>query len=335
MDKIGWFGSRSGYEMLPKFLPKKSICVTTRNGIVFRTLGKFYSLFNSLPPRNQSVSFAELEFLMRTVFHRETVRHILYGEPHLQFIGKQGNLPTSWIVTLHLPPSQWSDMDRNMLKSINSAIVLYQRDIPFFEEFVGSGRVRFVHYGVDSDFFSPQSSPPEKRVLFAGAYLRNTQMLGRVVKRLLATNPDINFDFLVPLHARRQEGISELEGHPSIKWHAGLSDEQLRELYRRSYLLLLPMNESGANTAIVESLACGLPIVTTDVGGIRDYGGNEVFPIVANNDDDHMLRLVDRYLSDPALRMDIAEKGRAFAEKTLAWPVVANEHYAAYVDLVN
>ena len=46
------------------------------------------------------------------------------------------------------------------------------------------------------------------------------------------------------------------------------------------------MNESGANTAVVESLACGLPIVTTDVGGIRNYGGNDLFPIVNNNDDE-------------------------------------------------
>jgi len=35
----------------------------------------------------------------------------------------------------------------------------------------------------------------------------------------------------------------------------------------------MPMKSSGANNAIVEALACGLTVVTTDVGGICDYGG--------------------------------------------------------------
>ena len=57
------------------------------------------------------------------------------------------------------------------------------------------------------------------------------------------------------------------------------------------------MSDSGANNAIVESLACGLPVITTDVGGIRDYGGGTIYPVVANEDDDGMIGLVEQYLS--------------------------------------
>jgi glycosyltransferase involved in cell wall biosynthesis len=93
------------------------------------------------------------------------------------------------------------------------------------------------------------------------------------------------------------------------------------------------MNESGANTAVVESLSCGLPVITTDVGGIRDYGGADIFPIVANDDDDAMIDLVEKYLDNSDLRNEVAISCRNFAEQKLAWSVVAQKHLEVYQKL--
>ena len=94
--------------------------------------------------------------------------------------------------------------------------------------------------------------------------------------------------------------------------------------------MLLPMSDSGANTAVVEALTSGLPIVTTDVGGIRDYGGGELFPVIANNDADGMASLVEEYLSKRAWRDEVGRRCRQFAEQNLAWPSVAQKHLEAY-----
>jgi glycosyltransferase involved in cell wall biosynthesis len=95
----------------------------------------------------------------------------------------------------------------------------------------------------------------------------------------------------------------------------------------------MPMEDSGVNTAVVEALACGLPIVTTDVGGIRDYGGGSVYPVVANNDDDAMIALVEEYLNNENRRNEVGEKCRAFAEQSLSWLLVAQKHIEAYKEL--
>ena len=113
-------------------------------------------------------------------------------------------------------------------------------------------------------------------------------------------------------------------------WHDGLGDPALRTLYQGATLLLLPLACAGAVNSILEALACRLPVVTTDVGGVPDYGGGTVYPIVAAGDDDAMVALVERYLAEPDWRQAVAARCRAFAVSTLAWPLVAAAHHDAY-----
>ena len=64
-----------------------------------------------------------------------------------------------------------------------------------------------------------------------------------------------------------------LKGDYADVGHQNVSDEKLRDFYQKSYLLLMPMESCSANNSLVEALACGLPVVTTAIGGIEDYGG--------------------------------------------------------------
>jgi glycosyltransferase involved in cell wall biosynthesis len=200
---------------------------------------------------------------------------------------------------------------------------------------VGKCQVQFVHHGVDTEFFKPdpsrRSGPP--RILYSGVYLRNEAMLVRAVKRLADKGRQVHFDLLVPQHRRNSPTLWPLLGHPAVSWHGGLNDNQLRALYQNAHLMLLPMNDSGANTAVVEALASGLPVVTTDVGGIRDYGGGSVFPLVANNDDEAMISLVEQYLENTSWREQTGRDCRAFAETHLAWPLIAQRHLNIYQGL--
>ncbi len=341
-DKIPWFGQHTGYEQLPRHLNADLRVVrsrTTRNQI---RLGRAYKRVKGWPWREDDVyAAAELRFWLESLWAPADVRHILYGEGHHHYLEHWKQAPANLVATLHHPPEQWPQQHPlflSNLRRLRSAIVLYRRDIEVFEQYVGAGRVHVILHGVDTEFFCPANEPVTyrtPRLLFAGQNGRNTDMLFRVITVLAQRHPDLVFDLLVRDTIRqRYRGLSQLTHHPAVRWHERISDDALRDLYRRSYLLLLPLDVCGATTAMVESLACGLPVVTTDVGGVPDYGGGSVYPIVANNDDEAMIELVERYLEQPSWRDDIAHRARAFAEQHLAWPLVAEQHLAVYRHLL-
>jgi glycosyltransferase involved in cell wall biosynthesis len=335
-DKIGWFGSHTGYEQLTSFITNRCKCsvISPRRGPMARYLGSTYARMHGRMGRG-AIDFSELEFRLGRQLGRHDRSHILYLEHHLNLLRSWPKAPPNLMGTIHLPAADWKPERLALLSRLSSAMVLYQKDISYFENHVGKGRVKFIHHGADTGFFKPDPAklqmPP--RILYSGVYLRNEPMLVQVIKRLAEKVSALRFDLLVPQHHRNSPALAPLLQHPAVTWHAGLNDEELRALYQRSYLMLLPMNNSGANTAVVEALASGLPIVTTDVGGIRDYGGGTVFPVIANNDEAGMIALVEKYVSEPAWHHETAKRCRQFAEATLAWPLVAEKHLRAYQEL--
>ena len=337
-NRVPWFGDHTGYQQLPRYMQKlvpDTVVIGSKNCLTEKVLGKAYSFYRGWNERNQPDAAAEFRFL-RANGVAVPARHILHFEEHYLFFDRWERAPREFIATLHIPRHQITPGELDGIKRLSSAIVLYRRDTEYFEDLVGTDRVRFIPHGVDIDFFRPRRVTPQpNKFLFSGHYLRNTAMLARVVARLAEKHRGLEFHLLVPEAFRHFEGLEALKGRNDVVWHHNLNDDQLCELISSSYLVLLPMSDSGANTAIVEALACGTPIVTTDVGGIRDYGGGTLFPVVPNDDDGAMVDLVEEYLNSTARRTEVSRACREFAVRELAWPLIAKRHLEIYEELAN
>ncbi len=337
VDHYPWLAKHAGFSLLPKALELNGCSNTVtrpRSGLLARAIGKSYSTWKRFPPRDQAAAASEAEFLLRMRLSQNP-GHILFLESHLQYLSSPSK-STRWIGTIHLPRRCWKSSDLELLRALPGVFVLCDYMREQFDDIFDCSQVKVLPQGVDALFFKPGDQTPESRphrLLFVGAWLRNTAMLARLVPEIIRRFPGVIFDLVVPLHARNDEAIQLLQKHPAVRWYHNLSDEDLRARYQEATAMLLPMQDGGANNAVVEALACGLPIITTDTGGIRSYGGGTVFPIVKNDDDLSCLDLIATYLTDPEYASAISQKSRAFAETTLDWTVAAREYLGAYSSL--
>lgn len=340
-DQPAWYGNRSGYyAQLPRAVAERGHdvrTITPCRGTAYRLAGKTWSLLFGLPKRRQSVTVDEVRFHSRWLPRPRTIGVILSIEEHLPALAYWRRSPARLIGTIHFPRAQWTADQAAWLRRLRSAVVLSRADIEFFASLVGADRVRFAYHGVDVEFFTPDGRSQEAierpLLLCVGQFGRDFRQLARVAPVILEKVRDAELTIVLAPHVRANDLLPGLMAHPRVKVLSGLTDEALRDLYRRARLLLLPMVFASASNAVVEALACGLPIVSTDVGGMRDYGGGAAFPVVPRHDDaafiDHAVSLAG---NEGALRTASADM-RAFAVKHLPWAQVADDHLRLYHEL--
>ena len=109
-----------------------------------------------------------------------------------------------------------------------------------------------------------------------------------------------------------------------MRWHAGISAEDLRDLYARATLMFLPLADCVANNAIVEALSSGLQIVTSRIGTIHEYVPPDCGTLCPPDDPEDHARAILRWLEQDR-RNEARPGSRAFAQQHLNWSVIARQ----------
>lgn len=119
-------------------------------------------------------------------------------------------------------------------------------------------RVEILHVG---------STIPRKRI----------DVLIRVLAGVQGGDPDARLVRVGgPLTAEQRSLARDLGVADAIVSLPFLDRSTLAAVYRRSALLVLPSEREGFGLPVLESLACGTPVVASDIDALREVGGSAV-----------------------------------------------------------
>lgn len=210
---------------------------------------------------------------------------------------------------------------------------------------VGHWPRHIIPNGVDLDVFRPISRaaardvfgvpPKESVVLFSSvetkAYRKGGTFLMEALARLRGATKD-SFRLLVV-------------GHDAQEWERAVSvpvtavetvrdDRLLAAMYSAADVFVHPALADNLPNGVLESLACGTPVVAFDVGGVSDAVRTmETGYLARHKDSEDLARGIGRILDDAALRVHMGESCRQVAESEYGMNLQADRFERLYSNL--
>ncbi len=293
---------------------------------------QFYSSSNKFLPSRVLNKISEIYALSRLKndlnsfsTYDKRIIHFLYPENTLAYIKINCNDNLNIVSSFHQPKEWFENLYFNRkkclanLKQSKFGIALSTSQIPFIQDYLNIEDVKFIPHGVYCDFFKPDNSiiRDKNTILIVGSWFRDFDLLKDIIKE--SNNQKCNYKFII---VAEYNFHNLFVGFENVKFLSGITNSELLNLYLKSSLLLLPLKDSVANNALLEGMSCGIPILVSDVGGVRDYTSDKSVKYISS-DPLEVIKVIKCVIEDEFLSLSLSHSAREEAIK-FDWGSVRN-----------
>lgn len=193
-----------------------------------------------------------------------------------------------------------------------------------------SDRVTYIPNGVDTDYYQPSTLPKrEQRILTVGRFVadKNQVTLLRAFALVLEKFPGASL--YVVGEGPQEYTLRRLMGNKEYGGRAFLlpASDDVRQHYANARIFALSSIREGQPNVILEAMASGLPVVSTDVGGIPTMVQHERSGLLSPaNNHVELANNLCRLLDNGELCQRMGEVGRQLAVSNFSFGRMVDGH---------
>lgn len=187
----------------------------------------------------------------------------------------------------------------------------------FLEKFPSfEGRVTAVHHGADH-FAIPLPSVPEfpfPYIFYLGTVEKRKNAIGLVhsFEEIASENPEVHLVIAGQPGYKSDEVRSKIEKSSfksRIHWHEKVSNAQITNWMQHCTVFCYPSFYEGFGIPLVEAMTLGAPIVTSNLGAMKEISGNSavLFDPYGNSAD--LSNALVKVINNPEFRRELILKG--------------------------
>jgi len=194
-----------------------------------------------------------------------------------------------------------------------------------------------IRPAVDPEFFTPPSQLPKNRrftIVTTGSLIwrKSIETLLVALKQLLELGVDAELHIIGDGPERQHIlfTINDLGIENRVFLHGRLKPYQVRDQLQKSDSFVLSSVSEGIANAVLEAMSCGLPVITTNCGGMREVVNDSLQGfIVPLRDPQSLAQALNKLASNPDLRQQMGTAGR----RRILQDFVLDDQITAFINL--
>jgi glycosyltransferase involved in cell wall biosynthesis len=183
--------------------------------------------------------------------------------------------------------------------------------------------IKVIYNGIDTKEFKPKSKKLEKKIV-----LITTGRLGQRKGHIYLIKALQKIDgfklIVIGDGIEKEKLVSESKGL-DIELKGYVKHEELPKELQKADAFISTALVEGMSNSTLEAMACGLPIITTDVGGAKELINGNGTIISKTQDINSIVQVLNKYKNSPKLLKKQGIQSRKIAEK-MSWENVAKEY---------
>jgi glycosyltransferase involved in cell wall biosynthesis len=202
---------------------------------------------------------------------------------------------------------------------------------------VERSRLRVVHHGVRIPPGGTGDSPVKERekiILHVGA-IQARKNVARLIQAFETVPPDWRLILAGSAGFGADEilrGIAASPARDRISILGYVPAEALADWYARSTILAFPSLDEGFGIPILEAMAAGLPVLTSDRSALAEVAGGAAL-LVNPESVEELAEALSKMIADEQLREDLKQMGLARAAE-FTWPKALEQTWNVYQELL-
>jgi len=194
-------------------------------------------------------------------------------------------------------------------------------------------KIEIIYNGIDTKEFKPIKNKKGSKALKIICVARFTKIKG-IDYLLQALGKLRNKNIVLTLigDGKEKENLKELAKdlkiEKKVKFLGSVPHQKITKCYQENDIFALSSLNEGMSNTVLEAMACGLPIITTNVGGSKELINKNGF-IIKRGSSNALRDALNNYLKNPELIKLHGTKSRQFAEK-MNWNNVVRKYLREY-----
>ena len=244
-----------------------------------------------------------------------------------------------------LSSSRWHNflpMQKKVAPQLKNIICVSQpsKEDVISEFKVDEKKITVIPNGIDIGIFKPSSI--KKSLSFRIVTTASADIPLKGLRHLILALPRVIRQFPLtsltvigksPEKSNLNKLIDDLDLEDKITFRSGISEKEIVKTYHDSDIAVIPSLYEGFGFGAGEAMACGVPLISTDSGGLKQVIGDaalKIKPGSVNEIEEGILKL----FTEEEIRQELAEKGRERMEEFFDWKIAASAYIEVFKKII-